>query len=77
MFILFGLGHIENRCWKKSAKGPATTTNFLKVLVNDEETTLSKLNHIYGKEKMCFLGSECQRNDYMCLLVQQKFRRRG
>jgi hypothetical protein len=32
----------KDRGWKKSAKGLATTTNFLEVLVNDEETTLSK-----------------------------------
>jgi hypothetical protein len=54
MLILFS--HIENRSWKKFAKGPVTTTNFLKILVNDEETTLSKLNHIYGKEKHVFFG---------------------
>jgi hypothetical protein len=44
------LGHTENRCWKKIAKGIVATTNFLEVLVNDEEATLSKLNHIYGDD---------------------------
>jgi hypothetical protein len=44
----FGLGHMEDRCWKKFTKGLFTTTNFLEVLVNDEEAILLKLNPIYG-----------------------------
>jgi hypothetical protein len=39
----FGLGHTKDKCWKKTTKGPATTTNFLEFLVNDEEATLLKL----------------------------------
>jgi hypothetical protein len=31
---------MEDRCWKKFAKGLPTTTNFLEVLVDDEEATL-------------------------------------
>jgi hypothetical protein len=42
----FGLGHIEDRCWKKFVKGLSATINFFEVLVDDEEATLSKLNHI-------------------------------
>jgi hypothetical protein len=34
-----GLGHMEERCWKKTAKGLPATTNFLEVLVDDEEAT--------------------------------------
>ncbi len=55
----FGLGHIENKCWKKFAKGLATTTNFLEVLVNDEEVSLLELNRIYGKEEHVFSGINC------------------
>jgi hypothetical protein len=38
----FGLRHIEDRCWKKFAKGLFVTTNFLEVLVDDEKATLLK-----------------------------------
>jgi hypothetical protein len=44
----FGLGHTKDQCWKKFVKGLTTTTNFLEVLVNDEEATLVKINKIYG-----------------------------
>ncbi len=37
----FGLSHIDERCWKKIKKGLPTTTNYLEVLVNDEEATLT------------------------------------
>jgi hypothetical protein len=48
----FGLGHMENQCWKKFVKGLNAITNFLEVLVNDEEATLVKLNQIYGNQHM-------------------------
>jgi hypothetical protein len=32
---------MKDQCWKKTAKGHATTINFLEILVNDEEATLS------------------------------------
>jgi hypothetical protein len=44
--ICFGLGHTKDKCWKKSAKGFLATMNFLEVLVDDEEATLAKLNHV-------------------------------
>jgi hypothetical protein len=31
---------MKDWCWKKTAKGLAATTNFLEVLVIDEEATL-------------------------------------
>jgi hypothetical protein len=68
---------MKDRCWKKFAKGLVATTNFLEVLVNDEETTLLKLNYIYGEEEHVFFGIKRQRGDYMCLLVWQRFRRKG
>jgi hypothetical protein len=52
--ICFGLGHIEDRCWKKFAKGLSATTNFLEVLVDDEEANLSKLNCICGGDYHIF-----------------------
>jgi predicted aspartyl protease len=45
---------MEERCWKKSAKGLLATTNFLEVLVDDEKTTLAELNHVCGKEEHIF-----------------------
>ncbi len=37
-----GLGHFEDRCWKKSKDGKSYsgTANFLEVLLNDEVATL-------------------------------------
>jgi hypothetical protein len=32
---------MEDRCWKKFAKGLLTMTNFLEVLNDDEEVTLA------------------------------------
>jgi len=51
----FGLKHMENWCWKKFAKGLFATTSFLKVLVDDEKKTLSKLKHICGEDQHVFL----------------------
>jgi hypothetical protein len=41
-----GLSHIKECCWKKNGKGPLATTNYLKVLINDEEATLAELNYV-------------------------------
>jgi hypothetical protein len=38
------MGHVKNMCWKKNGEGPSTFANFLEVLVNDEEVTLTELN---------------------------------
>jgi hypothetical protein len=44
-----GLGHSKDRYWKKKNIKPSNyTTNYLKVLVNDEEATLTELNMICG-----------------------------
>jgi len=50
----FGLGNIEERCWKKFAKGLPTTTNFLEVLVDDEEAVMVKLNRVCGEDQNIF-----------------------
>ncbi len=49
-----GLGHSEDRCWKKpkDGKSHSGTTNFLEVLLNDEATTLQQLNKLCGDENM-------------------------
>ncbi len=44
-----GLGHLEDRYWKKKDTKPSnSTTNYLEVLVNDEQATLTELNKICG-----------------------------
>ncbi len=43
-----GLGHSEDKCWKKPHFG---TTNFLEVLQNDE-ATLQQFNRLCGSEKI-------------------------
>jgi len=50
----FGLGHTEDKCWKKFAKGLPATTNFLEVLVNDEKATLAELNCVCGGDQHIF-----------------------
>jgi hypothetical protein len=49
-----GLGHLEERCWKrpKDAKSHSGATNFLEVLLNDKETTLQQLNKLCGNESI-------------------------
>ncbi len=43
-----GMGHIENKCWKKNPKNGTILTKNLKVPMDDEEATLAQLNRIYG-----------------------------
>jgi len=49
-----GLGHFEDRCWKKpkDGKSPFGTTNFLEVLLNDKAATLQQLNKLCGDENL-------------------------
>ncbi len=49
-----GMGYTEDKCWKKNNKGPSASTNFLEVMVNDEETTLVELNHLCGVNNNIF-----------------------
>jgi hypothetical protein len=53
-FFCFGLGNIDERCWKKFAKGLLATTNFLEVLVDDEEAIMVELNHVCGEDQYIF-----------------------
>ncbi len=44
-----GMGHSQDRCWRKKNTKPSNSTiNYLEVLVNDEEATLNELNTICG-----------------------------
>jgi hypothetical protein len=49
-----GLGHSEDRCWKKPKDGKTHfgTTNFLEVLLKDEEVTIQQLNKLCGNENI-------------------------
>jgi hypothetical protein len=49
-----GLGHSEDRCWKKPKDGKSHSgaTNFLEVLLNDEEATMQQLNKLCGNENI-------------------------
>jgi hypothetical protein len=49
-----GLGHSEDRCWKKSKdrKSHYGAANFLEVLLNDEAATLQQLNELCGNENV-------------------------
>jgi hypothetical protein len=49
-----GLGHSEDRCWKKPKDGKSHSgaANFLEVLLNDEEATLQQLNKLCGDENI-------------------------
>jgi predicted aspartyl protease len=49
-----GLGHSEDRCWKKPKDGKSHfgVANFLEVLLNDEEATMQQLNKLCGNENI-------------------------
>jgi len=49
-----GLGHSEDRCWKKCKDGKTHSgvANFLEVLLNDEVATLQQLNELCGNENV-------------------------
>jgi predicted aspartyl protease len=49
-----GLGHSEDRCWKKSKDGKSHSgaANFLEVLLNDEAAMLQQLNELCGNENV-------------------------
>jgi predicted aspartyl protease len=49
-----GLGHSEDRCWRKPKDGKVQSgaANFVEVLLNDEQATLQQLNKLCGDEKV-------------------------
>jgi hypothetical protein len=48
------LGHSKDKCWKKPKDGKSHSgaTNFLEVLLNDEEATIQQFNKLYGNENL-------------------------
>ncbi len=51
-----GLSHLEDMCWKKpkDGKSHSRATNFLEVLLNDEDGTMQQLNKLWGNENILF-----------------------
>ncbi|CAK9211839.1 unnamed protein product [Sphagnum troendelagicum] len=49
-----GLGHSEDKCWKKPRDGKMDprSANFLEVMLNDEKVTLHQLNELCGSESL-------------------------
>ncbi len=49
-----GLGHSEDKCWKKpkNEKSPFGATNYLEVLISDKTATLQQLNKLCGSENI-------------------------
>jgi len=52
--LCIGLGHSEDKCWKKPKDGKSTTgtTNFLEVLFDDGTATEQQLNKLCGNENL-------------------------
>ncbi len=59
-YFCLGMGHTKDRCWKKNGKGPSACENFLKMLVNDKEATLIKLNQLSWVKHNFSLELKCQ-----------------
>ncbi len=53
-FLCLGLGHSKYKCWKKPKDGKSHSgvTNFLEVLLNDEEATIQQLNKLCKNENL-------------------------
>ncbi len=53
-FFCSGLGHSEDRCWKKSKDGRSNSgaANFLEVLLDDEATTIQQLDKFCENENV-------------------------
>ncbi len=49
-----GLGHSEDRCWKRSKDGRPSSgaANFLEVLLDDEAATAQQLDRLCGNENV-------------------------
>ncbi len=49
-----GLGHSEDRCWKKPKDGKVHSgaVNFVEVLLDDEQATLQQLNRLCGDKNL-------------------------
>ncbi len=51
-----GLGHSEDKCWKKPKDGKSQSgaANFLEVLLDDEAATMQQLDKLCGNENLFF-----------------------
>jgi hypothetical protein len=49
-----GLGHTKEQCWKKKYSKPGIATNYLEVMINDEEITKIQLDKICGSSHELF-----------------------
>ncbi len=57
-----GLGHVNEHCWeKKDPKMRLTTTNYLEMMVDDEEEVQNQLDRICGKNHDLFLHTRVPR----------------
>jgi hypothetical protein len=53
-----GMGHLEDRCWKKKDTKPSNSiANYLEVLINVEEATMTELNMICGANHHLTFGN--------------------
>ncbi len=57
----FGLGHIKERCWMNNGRGPATSTNYLAVPIDDEEGHFGKIVSIMWGKKNIFSRTKIPR----------------
>lgn len=57
------MGHTKDICWKcgKNGKMLIVVINYLKVLVDHEETTLEQLNKLCGIKHDIFMGAKIPR----------------
>jgi hypothetical protein len=55
------MGHIKDKCWKKGkdTKMHTIANNYLKMLMDDEATTLEQLNRFYGSKHDFFSEFGC------------------
>jgi predicted aspartyl protease len=53
-YFCTGLGHSEDKCWRKPRDGKTHpgSANFLEVMLDDEEATLHQLNELCGGENL-------------------------
>ncbi len=66
----FGLGHIEEQCWKKNGRGPAAIANYLEVLVDDEKTTLAKFNQLCRAKNNVFSRTRVPRRRNLVVALE-------
>ncbi len=59
---------MEEKCWKKNLKGTTTVINFLKVVVNDEKTTLFELNKICNTNHDLLFGIKMPKKNLPIIL---------